>query len=328
MRATASSLSTPVRDAVAVPATPQGDVRRAVRCLARLEAARNLKGLPLWIGLLCCALASQMGDAGDWESGIYTLFPTWFVPLVIGIFVTGVRSGGRDRHVSEPPLADEAVLGPSQRAPARLLGMLPLVGIGAVLVTTTAIALRIEGGHWMGDEPGRTDVAVHTLPEVLQPVLLLVLAAATGVAVGRSVRRAAPVLVLGVALWFLFGMGTWAWQWTPARYVTPVQTQPIEQTIGSAETDPAMFPDHWLLSAPGQYDQDWDRVIVHQAMSAWHDVYLAGLVLAGIGVAVRGRGGRHAVLAGALAVLIGVGAQMAVAPPSSAEPAVSSQEGA
>ena len=323
MSTTTSSSPSAVLDATGTAGTGAG---AAVWSLAKLEAARNLRGAPLWIGLLGCALATRT-MADEWQSGVYSLFPTWFIPLAIGIFVSGVRSGGRDRHVSAPPLAEEAALGPASRATARLLGLLPLVAIGAVLVAMVALGIRVEGGHWVGDEPGRTDEAVQTVPEILQPVVLLVLAAAAGVAAGRAVRRRTPVLVLGVVLWFLFGMVTWAWEAVPVRYVTPVQTQPIEQTIGSAGADPDAFPDHWLLSAPDEYDREWDRVIVHQPMAAWHDVYLVGLALAAAGFAVRGRGGRRALVAGVLVATLGVGAQAAVAPPSSAEVAGSTGDG-
>lgn len=125
----------------------------------------------------------------------------------------------------------------------------------------------------------------------------------------------------------LFGMVTWAWEAPPVRYVTPVQTQPIEQTIGGPGANPATFPDHWLLSAPDEYDAEWDRVIVHQPMAAWHDVYLVGLALAAAGFAIRGRGGRRALVAGVLVATLGVAAQAVVAPPSSAALAGSTVEG-
>jgi hypothetical protein len=98
------------------------------------------------------------------------------------------------------------------------------------------------------------------------------------------------------------------------RYVTPIQTQPIEVPIGPASLDPLTLPAGWLLSSPGQYEPDWARVIVHVPMAAWHDVYLIGLALLGAGFAIRRRRGRWLVAAGALAVLVGIVAQALVAP--------------
>ena len=296
----------------------------AVRSVAALEARRNLRDVGLWAGLLGGVLLART-TANDWQGAVYGTFPMLFVPLMIAIFVAGVRSGGRDRHPSLPPLAEEAPLGPAPRAAGRLLGLLPLVAIGAGAVVLVAIGIRLEGGHWVGDAPGRTDEAVHTLPEVIQPMVLMAVAAAVGVAVGRTVRRTGPAMTLGVVLWFLMGVGTWAWQWVPARYVTLVQTQPIEQRVGPADADPHLFPDEWLLSAPDQYDQDWDRILVHQAMAAWHDVYLVGIAAAAAGIAVRGRNGRRLVAAGAVIAVLGVTAQAVVAPPGEAVPEVTTR---
>lgn len=288
--------------------------RPAVWALARIEAARQLRTIPVWLGLALSAYVAWISRDVDWQSGTYVQLAIATTPLAAGLFVAGVRSGGRDHHSDLPPLAEEAALGTAERVHARLLGMVPVVGIGVAAIAIAALAIRLEGGHWVGDWPGRTDSAVHTLPEVLQPMLVLVLAAALGVAAGRSVRRRAPIAVVGVVVLLAVGAIAWAWQGVPARYVTLVQLQPVEVQIGPASAGPASFPDDWLLSAPDEYDADWDRVIIHQPMAAWHDVYLGGLVLAAVAVALRGPAGRRLLAVGLAVAVLGVGAQIAVAP--------------
>lgn len=296
-------------------ATPQATTtRRAVWAVARLEAARQLRAVPIWLGLALSAYLAWISRDVDWQSGTYTQLSIVTTPLAAALFVAGVRGGGRDRHSDLPPLAEEAAVGTDERVRARLLGMVPVVGIGVTALGVAALAIRIEGGHWVGDWPGRTDTAVHSLPEVIQPMLVLVLAAALGVAAGRTFRRRSPVAVIGVVVLLATGAISWAWQGVPARYVTLVQLQPIEVQVGGVGADPTSFPDEWLLSAPDEYDADWDRVIVHQPMAAWHDVYLGGLVLAAVAVALRGVGGRRLLVVGLTIAVLGVGAQAAVAP--------------
>ena len=299
---------------------------RARWSLARVEAVRHLRGVPLWIGLLLSALFAWNVVQVDWQSGTYQALPVTITPLAAALFVAGVRSGGRDNHADHPPLAEEAALDGGDRVRARLLGIAPLVVIGSAVVVAGAIGMRLEGGLWVGNEPGRTDTALHTLPEILQPILLFVLAAVAGVAAGRTFKRRAPIAVAGVVVLLAVGGISWAWQGVPARYVTLVQTQPIEVHIGPATADPTAFPDEWLLSAPDQYDADWDRVIVHQPMAAWHDAYLVGLILAAAAVALRGRSGRRLLAAGVAVAVLGVAAQVAVAPDSpSSSPAAAIQ---
>ena len=43
---------------------------------------------------------------------------------------------------------------------------------------------------------------------------------------------------------------------------------------------------NWLLSVPGEYQEGWDRLIVSPALAAWHDVYLGGVIMVLVAVAV------------------------------------------
>ena len=199
------------------------------------------------------------------------------------------------------------------RAVGRLLGMAAPCAVGAMWAVAMFVFVRVGGGMWVGDAPGRTDAAMYSVAEMLQPLLLFAVAATAGIALGRACRHRVP-LVVGVLGFSLFGMVSWAFQAAPMRYVTPIQTQPIEVYIGPAGLDPLTLPADWLLSSPDQYEAYWAWVIVHVPMAAWHDVYLIGLALVGAGFAIRRRRGRWLVAAGGLAVLVGIVAQVLVAP--------------
>ena len=64
--------------------------------------------------------------------------------------------------------------------------------------------MRWQGGFDIGDEPGRTLHAQFTLPELLQPVVLALLAVAVGAAAGRRLRRRATATLLLFVGWFPF----------------------------------------------------------------------------------------------------------------------------
>jgi hypothetical protein len=292
-------------------ATPPltGD-RRAIVELARLEARRHLTGAALWLGVLGLVYFG-LGNRGiDWQAGVYAAFPLNFLPLVVATFVAGVRAGGRDRHADLPPLAEETPLDVDARAVGRLLGMVPFLAVTALLVVGIEAGIRIEGGHWMGNPPGRTDTAVHTLPELLQPMAMVLLGAAAGIAAGRTFRQRAPITVLGLILAFIMGTMWWAFQIIPLAYVTLIQTQPVREFVGWTSTNLATFPDDWLLEYD-DYEYMWAHVYVDQPMIAGHVVYLLGWAAVCTGGAVRGRVGRRWLWLGVATVVLGVVVQLA-----------------
>jgi len=289
--------------------------RSAVLALARVEARRALKGPAFWIGLALTVWAGITASQFDWQGATYAETTLTFAPLATGVFVAGALAGGRDRRADDrPELAEEAALDSSARSAARLLGLLPLVVIGAVLVVGVAIGVRVEGGQWIGDAPGRSDTEVHGVAEIFQPILWLVLAGATGVAGGRAFRRRTPVVVAGLVIGFLFTGAFWVWQWPPMSFVVPVQSQPIEVAIDGAPTSPNALPADWLLIDPNERGGEWHRAMVHQPLAAWHDVYLVGLATLAVGIAVRGRRGRQVMLAGLVVVAFGLTMQAVVIP--------------
>ena len=49
-------------------------------------------------------------------------------------------------------------------------------------------------------------------------------------------------------------------------------SSPNYVVAGPASTDPSTFPSDWLLSAPGDYQPHWARLVVSPELAAWHDL--------------------------------------------------------
>ncbi|MHB1137344.1 MAG: hypothetical protein ACYC2O_00205 [Microthrixaceae bacterium] len=173
---------------------------------------------------------------------------------------------------------------------------------------------RLEGGFWMGDGSSRIDDAVHSFPELLQPVLAAALAGAGGVAIGRVARARAAVAVAGGLVWLLGSVVYWVWQAPPMRYLALLQAQPIEVPLPDGVVPSDLPGPSGPFSAPNDYQDGYHLVVADQAMAAWHDLYLAGLVMVCVGLAVRGRSGRVIGTLGAVATVAAVLVQVRIAP--------------
>lgn len=294
----------------AVPAAAAAAPRTGpVRSLALLEARRLLRHPAPWLGILLTLWWLAQTD-GDWASARYQGFQAAFAPLWLGLSVamTGCFSRGRSG------VGDDAPMTPTARASARLLAGLVLVLLAAVAVAAGAVGLRVAGGLRLGDEPRRTDAAFYSAPELAQPVLLAALAIALGAAMVHVVRsRVASAVVLTV-FWFLCGGTYWAFSGDLARLVAPLQVQPFHVPVGPWDADPSDFPAHWLLAAPGEYQDGWDRLVVSPWLAAWHDLYVVGLIVLAAGIALSGRPRRVLVGVGLVVAVLGVGLQQVVAP--------------
>lgn len=278
--------------------------------LARLEARLMLRHPAPWIGAVLSGLMVwQIWDEA-WSGQRYTGLIASITPLLLGISLASVSAFGRELV----PVADAVPMDRPRRSVARLAAGLPLVLIAAVLVAGVAAWLRSGVEVSLGDEPGRTMHAHHTLPELLQLVLLAALAVAVGAAMVQVVRQRLAASIVLVFGWFLLGPTYWIFNGPVLTWLTPVQVQPSSVEIGPPESDPTAFPAHWLLSAPGQYQDHWARVVVSPALAWWHDLYLVGLVLLVLAVAVPGRARRPMAAAGLAVAVAGVLLQQAVAP--------------
>ena len=277
--------------------------------LVRLEGRRMLRHPAPWLTLPLAIwwAASTFDDA--WSGASYTGLLPALTPLLLGISLASMSTFARELV----PVADAAPVSFALRSAARLLAGLVLVALMAVVVAAGAIWLRVRGGLDLGDEPGRTLHAHYTLPELVQPVLLAAVAVAAGAAavhVLRSRLTAAIVLVIG---WFLAGT-YWLFQGPVVRYFALVQPQPISVEVGLWNADPAGFPATWLLSAPGEYQDYWARLVVSPAVAGWHDAYLVGVTAVLVGIAVPGRLRAPMLAAGVVLAGVAVFMQSVVAP--------------
>ncbi len=282
----------------------------ALRALTRLEARRMLLHPAPWIGLLLSVWFGVGVFEEPWSGARYSGLVSSFTPLLLGISVASAAAFGREHT----PVCDEAPMVAATRSEARLLGGLSLVALVAVVVAVGAVTLRVTGGLGLGDEPGRTAHAHYTWPELLQPVLLAAFAVALGAAAVHLLRHWLVASVVLFVYWFLVGATYWIFNGDVLRWLTPMQVQPVQVEVGPASADPSSFPASWLLSAPGEFQDHWARLVVSPALAGWHDVYLVALTLLAVAVAVPGRVRRPAAVAGVLLAVLGVLLQQAVTP--------------
>lgn len=291
-----------------LPATP--DVRaetrpssgRLVLALARPEARRLLRTPLVWIGLALTVFFTwaMMRSPDDWSGARYMVAPVLVGPWLATLSFAVAGSFHRERS----GLAADAPVGEEVRSVGLLGGAAVLVLLVAVVTAVGGVAARWHGGFDLGDEPGRTLHAHFSWPELIQPVVLAMLAVAVGAAAGRRfAHRATATLALFIG-WFPFVMVSWAFQ---SRAVTPfsiLQIQPVSLRVGPVDADPLSFPSTWLLSAPGEYQDHWARLLVSVPLGVGHNVWLLGLTCLFLAVALPRR---------LRAVLLGVGSALAIA---------------
>lgn len=291
-----------------LPATP--DVRaetrpssgRLVLALARPEARRLLRTPLVWIGLALTVFFTWavMRSPDDWSGARYMVAPVLVGPWLATLSFAVAGSFHRERS----GLAADAPVGEEVRSVGLLGGAAVLVLLVAVVTAVGGVAARWHGGFDLGDEPGRTLHAHFSWPELIQPVVLAMLAVAVGAAAGRRfAHRATATLALFIG-WFPFVMVSWAFQ---SRAVTPfsiLQIQPVSLRVGPVDADPLSFPSTWLLSAPGEYQDHWARLLVSVPLGVGHNVWLLGLTCLFLAVALPRR---------LRAVLLGVGSALAIA---------------
>lgn len=284
---------------------------RPVVALARIEARRYATRASVWLGWAGTVATAALARP-DWPGAAYEqVVPVSFAALALGTFIAGVRTGGRDLDTDAGPLAEEAALGDDARAAARLLGLVAPVALALVTVVAIAVVLGVEGGLWMGEGARRTDSAQYSVAELVQPVLLVALAGAAGVTLGRKVTSLLAI-TLGVFVWTALFPLYWMWNGDRVYPVALVQTMPLRVPIAGV-TEFADTPAAWWVESPNAYRADFVRDVVHLPTVVLHDLYLAGmLALVGAG-SMPPR--RAAIRVGGAAVVIAAAiAQWAVTP--------------
>lgn len=292
---------------------PEVVAKTSIRALTSIEARRYMGRLAIWVGLAgTIALMVGRGPKPDesWSGETYVnVVPLNFLPLTIGAFIAALRIGGTDRAASPAGVAEGAPLDADQRSLARLAGLVVPVTLSIVVVIVVAIASRVEGGFWIGEAPRRTNSALHSFVELMQPPLLITVAGASGVALGRTFRRRAPSMVAGAVFWYLaFGL-SWAFNIAGGHALAAVQLQPMRINLPRT-TDPTLLPADWFVTTPNEYD-GWQRMLVHLPTVFWHNVYLLGFAILWGGFAIRRA---RPALGGLGVAAIGVSAQLIVSP--------------
>ena len=286
--------------------------RSVVLALGAAEARRLLRSPLLLVGLVLVAFFTwtTMQSPDDWSGARYQSAPILVGPLLVVISMMVAGSFHRERL----GVSAEAPVGEGVRAAGRLVGALVLVALVIALTVAGAVAARWYGGFDLGDEPGRTLHAQFTLPELLQPVALVLLAVAVGAAAGRRLRHRATATLLLFVGWFPFVTVSWAFQGSRMTPFSILQIQPVSVDVGPVTANPLDFPSEWLLSPPGEYQDHWARLVVSGHLAAWHNVWLLGLTCLFLAVALP-RGRRTALLgAGAVLAVAGVVMQYVVIP--------------
>ena len=86
----------------------------ALAQLAIIEAARSLRRVSIWIGLVLTVVLLASNTSADWPSGGYIeKLPQSFAPIALGAFIAAFRTGRRDGNHD---VAESAPIGSDRRA--------------------------------------------------------------------------------------------------------------------------------------------------------------------------------------------------------------------
>lgn len=294
-------------------ARPSSTSYGVVLALAASEVRRaaRMPVLPLGLGVSVWYLWTITPQAEQWSGSAYNELATASAPLLLAVSWVSAVSFHRERVA----VGAAAPVGEGLRVAGRVLAAAPLVVLSLAFAVLLGVRERRLGGLTLGEEPGRTAEALHSVPELGQHVALAVLAVALGAALGR--RVASLVLALPVLLVFWFAVAGFYWLFGH-RSVTPfsvVQVQPVNVPVGPPTADPLAYPAHWLLQAPGEFQAGWSRLFTSAELAWWHDGWLLGLALVLLAAAVPGGAGRRVLLAvGVLTSAACAVAQMSVIP--------------
>ena len=254
-------------------------------------------------------LWSAVPSPDEWAGATYQETAIAIVPFAFAVSVVVAISFQRERV----PVAGGAPVGETERSRGPIRGGDP----------SRRSRQRHLGLHGMAStRHRRSDARRRARPhcggalqvgELAQPVALTVLAVAIGAALGRRT----PTLVSAVPLLFVLWLSTSFYWLLGDRRVTPfsiVQVQPVRLYAGPISADPLEFPTHWLLEAPGEFSQQWTRAFVSDGLAWWHAVWLLGLALLWLAVALPRPARRFLIVLGATLAVLGVSGQYVVLP--------------
>jgi hypothetical protein len=280
----------------------RGGRARVVGALAAAELRRTVRNPVLYLGAgLSLWLMREIHPLSeDWSGASYEGMAMAPVGLVWGISVVAAVSFHRERT----PVALDAPVPGHVRIVSRFAAALPLIVLSGAFAGLVAWRQRALGGLPLGTEPGRTTEALFSLPELLQPVALGVLAVSLGAALGRRMPHPVGAVPVLFVFWYAAGVFYWLYGHPSATPFSVFQVQPLTIPVGPADADPFAFPASWLLEGPGDYQDGWARKFVSEPLAWWHDGWLVGLSLLLVATVVPERRARRVLLAAGVALAV------------------------
>ncbi len=293
-----------------------------VVALARVEAVRIVRHPAFLLGAVAAAVfvwrALRLDVSGSWAGEDYFLaFIGWF-PLWLGTLVAAALTAGRGRFLNDPDLFSATPAPPGVRVLGTALAVAAPVVVTSIAVTAVAAAVASRGGFHHAE----LRYSERVLPppvEWLQLPLLVLLAGVVGHR-HRPAPQGAAGCPAGGELDDVHGLhrhlGVRARPdplHAPLHVRRPEHRLPLDYRV--ADWSPGDAP----LRFPDEYERHFREIRFDTAAMSWHLVYLVGLILTVLWVALRlaGDGRRFRwLLAGLPLVVIAVVAQIIAVGPT------------
>ncbi len=274
---------------VAVPAAGESRASRArsIRAIARVEAGRLLRHPAFLVGLAGSVAAQPLyGGSEEWGGQNYYASVTAWTFLWVGALVAGALVAGRERVLGDTELFPATPATPGDRALGTALALVGPVLAAAAAVTVVAAVTTSSGGFVHGDDHWSRRITPHVV-EWAQPILLVAVAGAVGIAVAQLRRARLATLLVATILTFFGGTAVWALQAHPLRVLHPFMYPAYQQSLPESFAPEEWAPGDPPLTPPGEFSRTWHAIRFDTAALSWHLVYLVGLVLVGVAVAAR-----------------------------------------
>lgn len=293
--------------------------RRPFAAIARAEGTRLLRHPAFLVGLAVSLAAPRLNSGPEaWPGQHYYETTVAWTFVWVGTVVAAALVAGRERIVSDTELFPGTPTPPGARVLGTALGLVGPAVATAAAVTAVAAVTVSNGGFVHGGGGYARRITPH-LFEWLQPVLLVILAGVVGIAIAQ-LRRARLATLLAVAiLTFFGGSAIWAFQAHPVRVLHPLMYPAYEVRLADSFTPDGWGPASPPLTPPDQDFSAWRETRFDTAALGWHLIFLGGLVLISLSLAIRmaDRGEHPArlwvVVAGAALALLGGVAQVLTA---------------
>ena len=243
---------------------------------------------PAFLAGLAVTLAAILVGWGEeaWAGeGYYDVQVAWTFTWV-GTLVAAALVAGRDRFLDDPEIFPAMPATPGERVVATALALSgPALAVAVAVAVVAAIATG-DGGFAMG-EGAYARAVVPPVAEWAQPVVLVALAGAVGIAVAQLRRGRLAVLCAVAFATFVSGSAVWAFQAHPVRVLHPFMYPSYEKSLPPAFVPSGRDAGDQPTIAPGEHHDSWEEVRFDTTALHWHLVYLTGLLLTAVWLARR-----------------------------------------